>query len=404
VTCCFLILPYGISTGFLGITLPFLLTRAGFSVAASASIVALGISANVCQFIWGPVADLTLTPRRWYLIGLATCALTLLLLSIVPLRQDRAGFLMLVVFISQVATTLVSLPTGALMAHTVAEEEKGRAAGWYQAGNLGGAGLGGGAGVWLASHFSNGVAGAALSLAMLGSAAALYFVSDVRIVVAERFGERMRTMANDILAMLRSPVPLLTIVLVASPIGAGAANNVWSAVAPAWHASANTVALVTGVLNGVLSAIGCVAGGWVCDRFGRWWAYFGFGTALALVAIGAGIAPKVPGTYIMDVLFYGFFLGAGYAAFSALVLHAIGRGVASTKYAILSSLGNLPVAYMTALDGWVHDRFGLNWMLFTEALLALVCIAVGTFVLRQIQFRQKSRTRGIVSEFLTPPQ
>jgi hypothetical protein len=61
--------------------------------------------------------------------------------------------------------------------------------------------------------------------------------------------------------MLRSPILLFTIVLVMSPIGAGAMNNVWSAVAPDWRADPNTVAIVTGVLNGVLSVFGCVAGG-----------------------------------------------------------------------------------------------------------------------------------------------
>ncbi len=67
-----------------------------------------------------------------------------------------------------------------------------------------------------------------------------------------------------------------------------------------------------------------------------------------------------------------------YAAFSAIVLLAIGRGAASTKYATLSSLGNLPVVYMTASDGWVHDRFGTAWMLHSEALIAIVCIVLAT--------------------------
>ncbi len=40
--------------------------------------------------------------------------------------------------------------------------------------------------------------------------------------------------------------------------------------------------------------------------------------------------------------------------FLVLPLFAIGRGAASTKYAALSSLGNVPVVYMTALDGWVQ--------------------------------------------------
>src|SRR5436853_742112 len=281
----FLVLPYGISSGFVSITLPFVLTRVGFSVALAASIVAIGVSSNLWRFLWGPVADLTLTARRWYLLGLGTSAATLLMVALIPSQHNAIGLLMAVVFISQVAGTLIVLPVGGLMAHTVADEEKGRAAGWYQAGNLGGTGLGGGAGVWLASHFSKEIAGGALAIAMLASAAAIYFASDVRIVASEGLGERMRILWRDILSMVRAAIPLFSIVLVCSPIGAGAMNNLWSAVAPDWRARSDRVALVSGVLNGVISAVGCIIGGWVADRIGRWWSYFGSGVLLALVAI-----------------------------------------------------------------------------------------------------------------------
>ena len=57
---------------------------------------------------------------------------------------------------------------------------------------------------------------------------------------------------------------------------------------------------------------------------------------------------------------------------------------ASTKYEALSSLGNVPVVYMTALDGWVHDRFGTGWMLQTDALSAILFVVVALFVLHKI--------------------
>src|SRR6267378_4725034 len=355
VTFFFLVLPYGISSGFVSVSLPFILTRAGFSVAIAASIVAIGVSANLWRFLWGPVADLTLTARRWYLLGLITAAGALFLLGFIRLQPAQAALLMILVFVSQVAGTLIVLPVGGLMAHTVAEEAKGRAAGWYQAGNLGGTGIGGGVGVWLASHFSNEAASSGLAVAMLVSAAAIYFTCDVRIVATERLGERMRILGRDILGMLRSAIPLFTLVLVLSPIGAGGMNNVWSAVAPDWNAGPDRVALVTGILNGVISAVGCVAGGWIADRMGRWWAYFGSGSAVAFVALIMAVASRTPQTYTLGDLFYALFLGMAYAAFSAVVLFAIGRGAASTKYATLSSLGNIPVVYMTAINGWVHD-------------------------------------------------
>src|SRR2546430_12529275 len=176
----FLVLPYGISSGFVSITLPFILTRAGFSVAMAASIVAIGVSANLWRFLWGPVADLTLTVRRWYFIGLATAAGTLLILGFIPLRRSEVGILMAVVFVSQVAGTLIVLPVGGLMAHTVAEEAKGRAAGWYQAGNLGGNGIGGGVGGWRGRHFSQGRAGGGGGVAMFWVGGARYFFYDLR--------------------------------------------------------------------------------------------------------------------------------------------------------------------------------------------------------------------------------
>ena len=394
----FLVLPYGISNGFVSITLPFILTRAGFSVATAASVVAIGLSANLWRFLWGPVADLTLSARRWYLLGLITTAATLFLLGVMPFRQSTIGILTITAFISQVAATLVVLPVGGLMAHTVAEESKGRAAGWYQAGNLGGTGVGGGAGVWLASHFSKEIASTSLSIAILASLAALFFVADVRLVTTETIGQRLRLLGRDLFSMMKTAIPLFTIVLVCSPIGSGAMNNLWSAVAPDWHANADTVALVTGVLNGIVSAVGCVVGGWMADRVGRWWAYFGSGTALALVALIMAATVRTSLVFSSGVLAYAFFGGIAYAAFSAVVLFAIGRGAASTKYASLSSLGNLPVIYMTAFDGWVHDRFGTAWMLQAEALAALFCIITALVTLQVI----KARQTGIPGTALRP--
>ncbi len=225
---------------------------------------------------------------------------------------------------------------------------------------------------------------------MLVSAGAIYFASDVRVVANETLGERMRILWRDILSMVRATIPLFTIVLVCSPIGASAMNNLWSAVAPDWSATPDQVALVSGVLNGVVSAIGCVIGGWVADRVGRWWSYFGSGILMAMVAIIMAVTARTPNAFSVGVLAYALTCGMAYAAFSAIVLLAIGRGAASTKYATLSSLGNLPVVYMTTSDGWVHDRFGTAWMLHSEALIAIICIVLALAVLRWINPPRRS--------------
>jgi len=276
------------------------------------------------------------------------------------------------------------------MAHTVSEDQKGRAAGWYQAGNLGGNGIGGGAGVWLTAHYSKEVAAWSISLAMLVCALALFFISDVRLVTTETLFQRMRILGKDLLALVCTAIPLFVTIAVCSPIGAGGMNNIWSAVAPDWQASPDQVALVSGILNGIISAVGCIAGGWVADRIGMWWAYFGSGIAIAFVASAMALMPRTPDVYTTGVLAYAFAQGLCYAAFSAIVLVAIGRGAASTKYALLSSLGNIPVVYMTALDGWVHDKYGPASMLHFDALSGFVFIVIGLLILQKIRTSQSA--------------
>src|SRR5262245_50876225 len=122
VTFFFLMLPRGISGGFVTVTLPFALTREGFPVAVTASIMAIALFADVWRFVWGPLADLTLTLRRWYVMGVTSAAAVLLLLSVLPLRNN--AILPVVVFFSQVAATFVALPLGGLMAHTVTGDKK----------------------------------------------------------------------------------------------------------------------------------------------------------------------------------------------------------------------------------------------------------------------------------------
>jgi MFS family permease len=388
----FLVLPYGMSAGFVLGAVQFVLTHPpnNLSVEDASQVTALGLSASLYAFLWGPMIDVTLTRRRWYALGLGSTVAMIILLNFIPLRPS--ALLAGVVFLSQVATTWIQLPNGGLLAHTVAEDHKGRAAGWAQAGNVGGSGLGAGAGVWLTEHYSFHVAAAFVAALMAACLVALSLVPDVR-TVHERYVDRMRTIFRDFWRMARTPIALLIICLVSSPIGAGGVSNVWISVAGDWRASPDLVALATGVLSSLVSIPGSVLAGWCADRFGRWRTFFGAGALMALVALAASYAPLTPAVFAASVLAYALTIGMGYAAYSSLVLLAVGQGAASTKYAILSSLGNLPVVYMTALAGWSHDRYGAAGMLQVEAGVSAVAIAAGivaVWALGASQARQES--------------
>ncbi len=391
----FLTVPVGISAGFVSVTLPFILTQSGFSVATAGYVVAIGASAYVFRWVWGPIVDFTLTPRLWYVIGLLGTAGTIFLLGSIPLHLTGTKLLFAAVFVSQVASTLVMLPLGSFLAHTVRDGEKGRAAGWYEAGNVAGAGTSITVGIWLAAHYSKEVAAGSVAAAILFCLVALPLVSKTHALPADTLLQRMRFLGKDILTILTSKTSLFVIFLVCLPIGTGAMTHQWGGVWRDWHTTPDLVALFTGILSGLISAIGCVMAGWITDRFGVWRAYFGASIGIAFVAFAMAIAPRTSESFSTAVLAYSFMFGATQAAFSALVLFAIGKGAASTKYALLCSFGNLPVAYMTALDGWVHDKYGSGWMLYFDGLSGLFFVVVAFIVLHKTKAFQPALDDGL---------
>ncbi len=75
-------------------------------------------------------------------------------------------------------------------------------------------------------------------------------------------------------------------------------------------------------------------------------------------------------------LIYTFTASLTYAAFSAYVLEAIGKGAAATKYNMLASLSNIPIYYMTGLDGQAHDKWDSTRMFYLETGLAVASALV----------------------------
>ena len=80
---------------------------------------------------------------------------------------------------------------------------------------------------------------------------------------------------------------------------------------------------------------------------------------------------KTPTTFVVFTIVYTFFNGFIYAAYSAVVLDAIGRKSPATNFNLLASVANVPIAYMTLVEGHAQSRWGSSGMLYTEAALAL---------------------------------
>ena len=369
-----LIAPFGATSGYVTVAVAYLLTRAGVPVVQTAALVALSYVPHTWKFLWAPIADTTLTRKRWYMIAVIVSAVGLAAIGAIPATPTGLALLSVVVLAANVGVTFLGMSVESLMAYCTPPEFKGRAGGWFQAGNLGGSGIGGGAGLWFAQNLpAPWMAGAILGGGCLLCAVGLLFVAEPAAV--HRFGGIGRSVVEvgkDLWNVARARVGLLALILCFLPIGSGAASNLWSAVADDWRASADAVALVNGVLGGVVSAIGCLAGGWICDRMNRKGAYALYGVLQGVCAVAMALAPRTEAMYVVYVLAYAFVTGLTYAGFSAFVLEAMGTGAAATKYNVFASLSNMPIYYVTRLDGWAHTRWGSGGMLYCDAAAGLI--------------------------------
>jgi MFS family permease len=374
----FLIVPFGAMGGYLSVAIGYQLTQAGVGVEEVAALIAASYIPQTWKFLWAPVADTTLSRKTWYLLASLVSALGIFVTGAVPADAASLPLLYAAVLISNVASTFLAMATESLMVYNTPSELQGRAGGWFQAGNLGGNGLGGGAGLWLAQTLPHPwMAAAVIAIACALCCAALWFVPEPPpLARTGHYGRMLIALLKDLWQVVRARAGILALLICFLPIGSGAAANLWSAVADDWHASANTVALATGVFSGIVSAFGCIFGGYGADKMDRKTAYALYGLLMAISTVAMALAPRTETMYVVFTLIYAFIQGLTYAGFTAVVLETIGLGAAATKYNLYASLSNMPIAYMTVIDGWAHTRWGAAGLLNVEAAFGVVGIVV----------------------------
>lgn len=374
-----LIAPFGMQSGFLGVTLAYQLGEAKVSTEAIAGLIALSYLPQTWKFFWAPVVDLTWTRRGWYFSSLLVSVAGVVAMGWFGADGRAMGALTVAVLAASFASTVIGMAVESLIAHSTPDDQKGRAAGWFQAGNLGGGGLGGGLALWLIQDRGLSVTASAISLAAVSLACGAPLLrlaepaADAALTKLD-LRAHLRSLGSDLWGLVRSRPGALGMFICFVPMCTGAAANLWSPLAAEWQATANTVAFVNGAMGGVISALGCMVGGYLCDRMDRKAAYCLFGLLMAGVAVLMALAPRTELVFIVATSTYAFVTGLTYAGFSGVVLEAIGRGAAATKYSLLASLANMPIAFMTFVNGWTHERWGSSAMLYGEAAAGVAAV------------------------------
>lgn len=387
-----LIIPFGAASGFLGVTIVYLLGKAGVNPLTIGLLTGLSYLPQTLKFLYAPLVDLTFTRKQWFVMASIASAASMALLGSVPATEAGLPWLRVLVVANSLATAFLSMAVESLLAYNSAPHEMGRTAGWFQAGNLGGNGLGGGLALVIAENTSlPWLPGVVLATVCLLSGIAISYTTEPEQHQpalsdgpqhaetqshASAAWRAIKQVLLDLWQVASSRMGYLGLLICFLPIGSGAGANLFPLFATEWGATANDVAATSGALSGLLSALGCMVGGYYCDRMDRKLAYAVFGLIMAACAAAMAWAPHNLNMYYAFVLSYGFISGLCYASFTAVVLEAIGTGAAATKYSIFASLSNTPIAYMGIMNSYFYDRSGSNAGLYSDAAMGVAGVLV----------------------------
>lgn len=207
-----LYIPFGALGGYVSVALTFMATKSGLSIAEGSLLIGSQLLINWLKWLWAPAVDITLSPKAWYLISTILSAVGIVSMSVVPLGKETLGLLLVIVAGANLINSVVGMSVESMMTMLTPKDQVGRVSSWFQAGNLGGAGLGGALGLFLLQHNSHAwVSGAVIGFLFLLCCFALLPLPKV---VAHKTNssafKAVKNVGRDFWLSLKAPIGMLT--------------------------------------------------------------------------------------------------------------------------------------------------------------------------------------------------
>jgi PAT family beta-lactamase induction signal transducer AmpG len=372
----FLITPEAvIALGLVSGALTYLLRDEGVNPARAASIASLLSLPHAIYFLWGPLTDFWMRRRTWLLLAAAASAIAL----VAAFHQSQLASPLAVglLFLSACFGVFVTAACGGIMGTLSSELSRRHAGSFYQTGSL----AFGAVAVFVLVTWSGRLSLSTLgwiiaAMIVLPSLAA--FAAPAQSMIREHGAHQtaVRIWHEFKSTFLRWEAIPYTL-LVGCPCCSGAMIGLLPQLARDYHVTGHQVAWINGVAGALLTSAGALAASLIPVRVRASVAFLLAGLINAATLAIFAIGPLRPAVYFTGTVLFLFTIGAGYALFTGVALEFLGGSgkSGSSRYAIINSIGNLPVAYMTYLDGRGYALWGPRAMPAVDAIItATVCL------------------------------
>jgi len=354
------------------------------------------------KWAWAPFIDMIklhrLGGRRAWIIA---CTLMMIVTLLITARVDfkeNFNLLLAMIILNNFFCATQDVAIDSLAVSTLKPNERGRGNGFMFAGQYFGITLGGGGAIFL-----YGLLGLEATLAYVSTLLfinLLFVVFFIRDPEADPGAKRQQHVIRKLLVSLFSFVkevytsfwrsgsgPMIGVVFALLPTGALAlAYATLGTIQVDYGLNENQIAALR-IYNTVVSAIGCIAGGLLGDRFGK---KLTVATAYFLTAIPTLIlAMKISSLGLQSVpidLFYGiiiahgFFYGMAFGVRNAIFMGMTNPAVAATQFTAFMAMSNLAISIANYWQGFVAERVGYATVFYLDALIAVLVILVIPFL------------------------
>ncbi len=361
-----------IAAGLINGGLSFLLTRQGVGMAQSSGIISLLTLPTAIYFLWSPLTDFFVERKSWVILGaVAAGAAMIVAFSHASLASPTAVALL---FLSACLGQLVISACGGIMGTLRTEVARRRAASFYQSGSMGFGALALFVIVSLGKRIPQGSLGWGVA-AMIALPAVFAFAAPRQEkIAADGAGQIFARIAREFKETFFRWKAVPYIACMVFPMGSGAAIGLLPGLAADYGVSASHVAWLNGLGGAALSAAGAFAAGLLPATKRASITYLSICLINQSTLIILWLAPLHPATYYLGTTLFLFTAGSSYALFTAVILEFLGNSgkSGSSRYSIINGLGNLPVAYMAAIDGFGYSRWGTRGLPAADAVVGIV--------------------------------
>jgi PAT family beta-lactamase induction signal transducer AmpG len=347
-----------LSNGLVGGALFYLLLKQGVDAGRAAGIVAFLNLPQTIYFLWSPITDFWIRRRTWLMVAATAAAAVMLIAFRQPsLASPWAVGLM---FLSACFGQLIVAGSGGMMGALGSEVNRRRASSFYQGGSLAFGALALSVLVVLAEKLQLGVLGWIMAaMIALPSFSALAAPEQLTIgghSLAETFARIWHEFKGTFFRWEAIPYTLVMLF----PMCSGSMIQILPGLAAYYHISGGQVAWINGVGAALLNVAGALSVALIPARVRAPVAYLTMGLVNAATLAVLWLGPLKPMVYLAGAVLFLFTIGACYALFTAVVLEFLGSSgkSGSSRYSIINSLGNVPVAYMAWIDGSCAGKWG----------------------------------------------